>query len=261
MTAQISPLMPDGVRLIACDKVGSTNAEGLRRYRDGEGGPAWIWALDQVAGRGRMGRRWVSGPGNLHATMLLEATGDRHNLTELSFIAGLAVFDTAADLLGSDAQSELALKWPNDMLIDGAKVAGILLESEVGNSGNDRVVVIGIGLNITNCPEDGLYRSTCLARHGVTATPGEAMERLAACFAKWLDRWDDGRNFSEILRVWTARAAGIGKSVIVQGATGDLSGTFTGLAANGALILRDDNGAEHKVLSGDLFLDPVGDGQ
>jgi len=247
------------VRLFARDEVDSTNAEVLRRRDAGEDGPFWVWARSQTGGRGRQGRQWISEPGNLYASTLLGLTGNRYNLTQLSFVAGLAVFDATDRLLGTELVAKPALKWPNDLLLDGAKLAGILLESESRHAGTGHTVVIGIGLNLISCPDTGLYPATCLARHGIETSPGKAMELLAECFSKRFEQWSGGQGFSAILTEWKSRAAGLGKAVTVRGSSGDLTGIFSGLDDDGALILRDSAGRRHKVLSGDLFLEPAGD--
>ena len=250
--------MPAGVRLFACDEVDSTNAEALRLQDAGENGPFWVSARSQTGGRGRQGRRWISEPGNLYASMLLRLSGNRYNLTQLSFVAGLAVFDATRHLLGTARPTDLALKWPNDLLLEGAKLAGILLESEGGCTGSGHTVVIGIGLNLVSSPDTGLYPATCLARHGIEATPGEAMELLAVRFSSRFEQWSGGQGFSAILAEWKSHAAGLGEAVTVRGPSGDMTGTFSGLDDNGALVLRDAAGRRHKVLSGDLFLEPAG---
>src|SRR5229473_5485322 len=118
-----------GVGLIACDTVGSTNAEALAYARSGERGPLWITARRQTAGRGRRGRTWVSEPGNLYATLLLTDPGPAERAAELSFVAALAVRDAIVEM-APGLGSRLKVKWPNDLLIDRAKVAGILIEGE-----------------------------------------------------------------------------------------------------------------------------------
>src|SRR5882672_7612875 len=138
-----------GVGLIACDTVGSTNAEALRCARAGETGPLWITARAQSAGRGRRGRAWVSEPGNLYATLLLTDPAPPARAAQLSFVAALAVHDAIAQLAPSLAP-RLALKWPNDVLCDGRKAAGILIEAE---GAHPLIVAVGIGVNCRHHPE------------------------------------------------------------------------------------------------------------
>src|SRR5262245_63256097 len=135
-----------GVRLIAHEVLGSTNAEALSLARRGERGPLWVTAVRQSAGRGRRGRAWVSEPGNLHASLLLTAPVPAGHWPELSFVAALAVHDAVAAVAGP-IEPLLAIKWPNDLLLAGAKFAGILLEGESGGTG---ALVVGVGGSLAN---------------------------------------------------------------------------------------------------------------
>ena len=136
-----------GVRLIERDTVGSTNTEALALAQAGERGPLWITARRQNAGRGRRGRVWVSEPGNLYASLLLSDPSPPDRAAELSFVAALAVHDAVTSLIAR-APARLSLKWPNDLLFDGKKFAGILIEGE------GPAVVIGVGVNCAHHPKD-----------------------------------------------------------------------------------------------------------
>ena len=128
-----------GARLIAYDTLGSTNAEALARARAGERGPLWITAARQTAGRGRRGNVWTSEPGNLYASLLLTDAAPAAHLPELCFVVALAVRDAVARRPRRSLRAQLKLKWPNDLLLDGAKLAGILIEAEsVGGDDRDR---------------------------------------------------------------------------------------------------------------------------
>src|SRR5690242_6581182 len=131
------------VRHIALETIGSTNAEALARARAGERGPLWITADSQTYGRGRSGRTWISRKGNLYATLLLGEPCAAAQSPQLAFVAGLALFDAVAQC-APELLSKVALKWPNDLLLSGAKLAGILIESE---NLPDFSVAIGIGVN------------------------------------------------------------------------------------------------------------------
>src|SRR3974390_3115925 len=164
-----------GVALIACDIVGSTNEEALRRARAGEAGPLWITARTQTAGRGRRGRAWVSEPGNLFATLLLTDPAPPESTPQLSFVAALAVPDALVALAPALA-ARLALKWPNDVLCDGAKVAGILIEAE---GTRPLVVAVGIGVNCRHHPAGTDHPATDLPAAGVALTPEALFEQLS----------------------------------------------------------------------------------
>src|SRR5437667_6278008 len=123
-----------GVRLVAHELLPSTNTEALALARAGERGPLWITAERQSAGRGRRGRTWISEAGNLHATLLLTDPAPPEHWPELAFVAALAIHDAVVEL-APELKPQLAIKWPNDLLLDGAKFSGILIEGEGGEEG------------------------------------------------------------------------------------------------------------------------------
>src|ERR1700680_1561156 len=152
-----------GVRLLAHDEIDSTNAEALRLLRQGEPGPLWITAQSQSAGRGRRGRKWLSAPGNLHASLLLTDPGPVEDWPQLSFVAALAVHDAVVEV-APEIRPQLELKWPNDLLLSGAKFAGILIEGE--GREEEGAVAIGIGVNCTAHPAGTAYPATNLLAAG-----------------------------------------------------------------------------------------------
>jgi BirA family biotin operon repressor/biotin-[acetyl-CoA-carboxylase] ligase len=149
-----------GTRLIALDSIDSTNAEALRLAAGGERSPLWVTARSQTAGRGRRGRAWVSEPGNLYASLLLTDPAPPEHRPELSLVAALAVHDAVAGRIPGLAV-RVALKWPNDLLIDRNKFAGILVEGEAA------AVAVGIGVNCTHHPAHTDFPATDLATAGV----------------------------------------------------------------------------------------------
>src|SRR6185436_17162017 len=159
-----------GARLVIHDTIGSTNAEGLTLARGGERGPLWIVARTQTAGRGRRGRAWVSEPGNLYASLLLTDPAPPERCPELSFVAALALHDAIGGRIPGLA-ARLVLKWPNDLLIDRNKFAGILVEGEA------TAVAIGIGVNCVHHPDRTEYPATDLATAGVRTSPESVFER------------------------------------------------------------------------------------
>src|SRR2546423_10408748 len=193
-----------GVRLIAHEVLGSTNSEALQLARHGERGPLWVTAERQSAGRGRRGRQWISPPGNLYASLLLTAPGAPEHWPQLSFVAALAVHDAVVEV-APDLAPLLAIKWPNDLLLAGAKFTGILIE---GENGETRALVIGIGINCSNHPEDVEPPATDLAAAGAPVSPAALCDALADKIQGRLAQWDAGKGFSTIRRDWLARAAG-----------------------------------------------------
>jgi BirA family transcriptional regulator, biotin operon repressor / biotin---[acetyl-CoA-carboxylase] ligase len=236
------------IRVIARDTVGSTNEEALILARAGERGPLWIMARAQSAGRGRRGRSWTSPPGNLYASLLLTDPSPPERAPELSFVASLAVHDAvgaaAPALLG-----ELALKWPNDLLIGDRKFAGILIEAD---SGSPRAVVVGIGVNCAHHPADTSYPATDLAAAGAAITPANLLDRISTAIPARLAQWDRGTGFTKIRADWLARAAGLGREICVQLPDGDRVGRFETLDETGRLILQLPAGAREAISSGDV---------
>jgi BirA family biotin operon repressor/biotin-[acetyl-CoA-carboxylase] ligase len=247
-------LSPDtealGFRLLALAETGSTNEDALQAARDGDPGRLWIVADRQTAGRGRHGRAWASPEGNLHATLLLVDPCAMRDGAQLGFVAGLALHDAAADLLGEERG--LGLKWPNDLLLDGAKLAGILLEATSVGPGRMLAVAIGCGVNVAGAPQGTPYPATCLAVHAPLVDRDALFERFSARFAARLLAWDRGAGFAALRRDWLARAAGLGAEIRVRLPTGDLAGRFTDLDEHGRLLLQQPGGLV-SLDAGDLF--------
>ena len=237
---------------ISFDVIDSTNAEAMRRAVAGERGPLWIVAARQSAGRGRQGRNWASDVGNLHATLLITVPAPADIAAQTSFVAALAVFDAAAGLLASPAK--LALKWPNDVLLDNAKLSGILIETTAQDRPDRTTVAIGIGVNLVQAPEHTRYGATSLAAHRVRVEPDEAFTRLAAAMAARLAMWNDGAGFALIRRDWTARAAGLGRTASVTMGGRTVIGQITGLASDGAQLLCEAGGRQHAIHAGEVSL-------
>jgi len=236
-----------GVRLITHDTIGSTNEEALRLARAGERAPLWVTAKQQTAGRGRRGRTWVSEPGNLYASLLLADPSPPDRFPELSFVAALALHDAVTARIPG-LSGRVALKWPNDLLIDRNKFAGILVEGE------GATVVIGLGVNCVHHPAGTEYPATDLAAAGVRAAPDSLFAPLSAAMQARLKQWDRGAGFAAIRSDWLARAAGLGKGVRISTADGELTGQFEGIDAGGRLVLRRPDGTMQAVAAGDVHL-------
>ena len=161
--------MAIGARARHLTSVDSTNAEALRLAQAGEEGPLWIWADVQEQGRGRRGRRWDSAAGNLYATLLVTLDALPGQAASLSLAAPLAVLATVNDFLTGDMRARL--KWPNDVLLAGRKVAGILVESLTTTCHNRYIFAIGCGLNLRHAPASSRYGATSLSNHGAAASP------------------------------------------------------------------------------------------
>ena len=248
-----SPKLPSGYRLLRMETVDSTNAEARRRAKAGEPGPLWIWSARQSQGRGRGGREWVSQHGNLFATLLVGVNCPIRVAGQLALVAGIVAFDTIAKLIAYEGRSELLLKWPNDVLLAGEKVAGMLLENVGSTVENRSTVLIGTGINLANHPEDLPQPAASLAAYGMMVTPADALEVLAATTHDWLTRWGDGNSFPSIRRAWLDRAGPAGRALRVKINDEEREGVYAGLDADGALRLLTPDGSEHRIAAGDVF--------
>lgn len=240
------------VRRLALAETGSTNALALERASAGEAGGLWVTAGRQTGGRGRRGRAWVSEPGNLYASLLLIDPAPANRLATLPLAAALGVYEALKPDFAHTPQA-LAIKWPNDILADGAKICGILLESAVLADGR-MAVVIGCGVNVASHPPEGLYKATSLAACGIATGVETLFARLTAAMSDVLARWDGGRGFSAIREDWLRAAAGLGGPVTVNLPEGAISGTFAELDADGYLCLQTVSGHRRKIAAGDVFL-------
>jgi BirA family biotin operon repressor/biotin-[acetyl-CoA-carboxylase] ligase len=237
-----------GVRLISYDTVGSTNTEALRLARTGERGPLWITAVRQTAGRGRHGRAWISPAGNLYASLLLTEPAPVERWPELSFVAALATHDVILEL-APRLQPMLAMKWPNDLLLEGAKLAGILLEGQYGQEG---AVAIGIGINCISHPRDTDRPATDLACAGESISPETLLCKLTLKMLVRLAQWNSGQGFYAIRADWLGRAGGRGENVTVRLTDGEVMGRFEALDESGALVLRLSDGSSMRITAGDV---------
>lgn len=244
-------VVPGGMHLIPLGIVDSTNEEARRRCEAGAGDGCVIWAEQQTQGRGRRGRSWLSPRGNLYVSIIVRPRVQPPAYAQLSFVAALAVADAVGQHL--PAGSMIGCKWPNDVLVRGRKVAGLLLESEAGRGPGADWLVAGIGINVAWAPEDEavLYPATALAAEGSGAAAADVLGSLLTAFGRWRSTWEqDG--FAAIRAAWLARAHGLGEEVVVRLETETLKGVFRDLDPSGALILAQDRGVR-TITAGDVF--------
>jgi BirA family transcriptional regulator, biotin operon repressor / biotin---[acetyl-CoA-carboxylase] ligase len=238
-------------RLLHFEAIDSTNAEAHHLARDGERGPLWIMADLQSQGRGRLGRHWVSEPGNLYATFVFTLEGSALIASQVGFIAALAIRDTALAVLPRGGRP-VKIKWPNDVLLAGAKFAGILPET-VAQSGDGRITVaLGMGLNVAHAPKGTPYPVTALAHHGGVITPRDCLDVLDRSLSHWLCVWQQGRGFAEIRQSWLAHAAGLGQDFVGMVNQKEVQGKFTDLGDDGAMILILPDGSRKLIHSGEV---------
>ena len=238
--------------VVALDEVDSTNTEALRRARAGARGPLWVTAQRQTGGRGRHSRPWASQAGNLYASLLLSDPAPLECCPQLSFVAGLALHAAAATLTGL-APPRMALKWPNDLLVDGAKCAGILVEGEFVQRGSSFAVVIGLGVNCVSHPEGLPYPAIDFAAAGCAVTPQALVAELDCAMAHLLAQWQAGVGFAAIREQWLKCASGVGGAVAVRTEQGVVTGIFEKLDEDGGLILQREDGSRLRVAAGDVL--------
>ena len=253
-----------GYRLAGFDEIGSTNSEALAAAAAGDPGGIWFAALHQTAGRGRRGRAWESTPGNLAASLLIIPDAEPDALATLGFVAGVAMQNAFARILpqgavrigidGADAMGgsgRVALKWPNDVLADGAKVSGILLEMSKSPDGR-HAIVIGIGVNVIAAPTGLPYPATSLRDLGYERSAEDVFEALSEAWVEAFSLWNEGVGITEILNQWRGSAAGIGAPVAVSQDGVVRRGIFETIDSSGRLVMRDDDGARIVITAGDV---------
>ena len=236
--------------IVVLDEIDSTNAEARRRAEAGEVGPLWLLGLRQTAGRGRRGRAWETGEGNLAATLLFRTDKPPAEAAQVSFVAALAV----ADMLAEYAPASLIrLKWPNDPMLAGLKVSGILIESGAAPQGG-LWIAVGVGVNLRHKPVESERPATSVAAHRESPPPHptEAVEVLARAFERWSRSWT-ALGFPVIADAWTARAHGLGEACVARLGAETVEGIAEGLDGDGALRLRLPDGRVRRITAGDVF--------
>jgi BirA family biotin operon repressor/biotin-[acetyl-CoA-carboxylase] ligase len=232
-------------------ETGSTNGDLVARLAGGANVPEnyWLVADRQTAGRGRQGRAWFDGTGNFMGSTVVHARIGDPALPSLALVAGLAAHSVLSGMVPAPRRPEL--KWPNDVLVGGAKLSGILLES-AGNG-----VVVGIGVNLASAPEVRGRQTVALGEFGPAPDRDAFAHGLAAVFAAELDLWRSA-GLAALITRWTAAAHPIGTSLLV-GEPGEepLAGRFAGLDATGALILTLGDGTKRTIQAGEVRLAPA----
>lgn len=255
-----------GYRLVAYETIESTNQEALRRAVAGDPGRLWVASTHQTAGRGRRGRHWETPPGNLAASLLLIVKEGPTVAATLGFVAGLALDEalrhvapsldvvTALDAVedgGEGGHDRLRLKWPNDVLLDGAKLAGILLEAHA-TAGDRLAVVVGIGVNVVSSPRQLPYPAVSLAELDVAVDAPGLFETLSDAWVGLEHIWNGGRGFAKIRELWLDRATGLGQPAAVRVGDEVFSGVFETIDEEGRLIVRMADGDRRAITAGEV---------
>jgi BirA family transcriptional regulator, biotin operon repressor / biotin---[acetyl-CoA-carboxylase] ligase len=239
-------LSAHGDTLLAFDSIDSTMDEARRRFEPSMSSRLWIIAGEQGAGRGRLGRQWQSPPGNLHLTLLAPVQTPLRDQPKLGFVAGVALARAVESLLPNE--TNLRLKWPNDLLLDGAKVSGLLLEGV----GQGTAIAIGIGVNIVAHPPDTPYAAAHLRMATPDITRESLFAKLAIALVEELDLFANGTGFPLTRQRWLARAAHLGRSIRVRQGETSLEGIFRDIDAEGRLLLETSGGLA-RIEAGDVF--------
>lgn len=248
--------------IVVLDQVDSTNSEAMRRAASGESGPIWLMARRQTVGRGRSGRGWTSGEGNLAATLLFAPGCTMAELHQLSLVAGVAVIDGVRAIAPVEpTPTRFRLKWPNDILLDTEKLGGILVEST--SRGSIAVAAIGVGVNVAHAPTLEARRTACLSAAGIVTDPDTLLGSISQAASHWLDLWDAGRGFAAVRAAWLERAGPPGERVSVNTGNETIYGAFAGIDETGALLVDSvppKSGHRRRLTFGDVSLAATEDG-
>jgi BirA family transcriptional regulator, biotin operon repressor / biotin---[acetyl-CoA-carboxylase] ligase len=243
-------LAPDiaalGDQLLVFDQIDSTMDEAKRQFSDGLLCRKWIVGIEQGVGRGRQGRVWHSPLGNLHVTLVLPAPCAIRHQPKLGFVAGVALVKTLKGLLPNTA--EITLKWPNDLLLNGAKTAGLLVEG----LGNGAAVAIGLGINIVAHPNNTPYPAAHLQSCAPQLTAPIVLENLSGTLMEELQTFGDGSGFPLTRQRWLAASAHLGKTVSVRASDTTQTGLFKNIDEDGRLLLETTTGTV-RIDAGDVF--------
>ena len=245
------PKLPPAYKLVALEKVSSTNDEALRLAEAGAEDGTLVWAREQTGGRGRQGRVWSSPPGNLYLSLVLRPDCAPAEAAQLGFVAGLAL----GEAIGSTVPPliEVTYKWPNDLLLNGRKAAGILLESRSNPDGTLDCLILGLGANLEHFPEDTGFPATSLHFEGATEVGVVALlEAFGRYFMSWANRWLD-EGFAPVRRAWLHHAHGLGEEIEVRLPSETLKGTFKDLDERGVLLLDLPDGSRREISAGDVY--------
>jgi BirA family biotin operon repressor/biotin-[acetyl-CoA-carboxylase] ligase len=240
-----APQLPAGCGLVALDAVGSTNDHAKTLARNGSPSGTVVWARAQTAGRGRQGNAWTSLPGNLFMTMILRPDTNAAVTGQLSFLAAVALARALRPLL---PEARIGLKWPNDLLVNGRKAAGILLETEVSGVHPVPWVVIGIGVNVTDAPQGAVSLRSAGAETNAEAVLESLVGHVMALYPAWKKE-----GFSAVRAEWLEQAISVGQEIDVRLPRETFRGTFLGIDNAGALELAMADGNRKTIASGEVF--------
>jgi BirA family biotin operon repressor/biotin-[acetyl-CoA-carboxylase] ligase len=235
--------------ILTYETLDSTNEEAKRLFLDRKlSGPTTVVADVQDAGRGRYEREWISPKGNLYASIIFVPPKSLPSWPEVAFIASLAVREVIAEQVSASVEC----KWPNDVLVDGKKCAGILLEAVTPNGLKPEALVVGIGVNVENFPENVSYAATSLKAQGAEIDKDTILKSLLGNLEKRLQRWQEA-GFEVLRREWLSHACFHNEKIEVRLPEETMVGIFKDIDLNGSLVLETETGTL-PVRAGDVFL-------
>lgn len=251
LAPKLAPKLPSGAALISFDMLDSTSLEAKRQIDQGVASSRWIMAGQQMKGYGRRGSAWRQSSGDVAASFIFPAPAQASSAGQLSYAAALSVVDAVRRFT---AHADLSVKWPNDVLMDGAKLSGIMLEL-IKNPMGEALIVLGVGVNIVSKPSDVAYPTARLLDADLVSaappSPRQFVEALDEAFDHWRGLWErDG--FEALRGPWTALAAGLGREMTARLPDREICGVFKGLAPDGALILETPDGPQ-TLTAGEVF--------
>ncbi len=260
MTAHThAPELPSPYQLVQLAGVDSTNMEARRLAEGGAPDKTVIWASSQSVGRGRRGHSWSSPVGGLYFSILIRPKYPAEQVMQLGFVMANAIADAAEGVLSKTAS--IQVKWPNDVMVNGNKISGILLESESAGDNTVQWVIIGVGINIEVHPmgTETELEATSLAVEGADASISEMLSAIIKHFDTGVEQWLE-HGFAPVREAWLDRAVGLGQPISVRLPNETIPGTFKALDKNGALVMAVEGKQEDRIITaGDVFLSPTAD--
>ncbi len=240
--------------LLIYEDVDSTNSEALRLAKAGVNGNFIIWARHQLNGRGRNNRQWLSGKDNLYLSILLIPDCRLEILPQLSFVTAIAVYDALASIFKKNQiQANLSLKWPNDVLVNDSKVAGILLESINVPAFQRHYLVIGIGINVGSAPQINDRKTNCLKDIiGHEIETGYVLDKVIAYFDLYYSEWK-AKGFIQTRKTWLKRAHNLNSVVTIDSGSNRVSGIFQDIDFSGAIRIKLACGRIYSLNAGEIF--------
>ncbi len=240
------------------DEINSTNETALEWAKKGANKKIWFVSDNQIRGRGRCGRVWQSYKGNLAASLLIYAPAKLEKLANLGFVAAIALYLAVGEILQENKNNNLhlAIKWPNDILLNGKKLAGILLETRFFNN-KQAAIIIGFGVNIKNAPKNLPFRAVSLKEHNIEASAQKLFFFLGQYWVEIYEIWQKADGAEEILNLWRKFAYGIGSEIVLEKNGQKISGIFENIDEKGRLILLDKTGERHLISAADVFFGSI----